>query len=407
MPTLNNFETPFRGASKNFFGEVERLFGTAKSREQERDFQGQLDVLTSPGSTPEQRQRANIRVAAMNPQAAQVINETLERGDKLEIRKRLSEADDALRLVGLVKQGKTINDKREIMQQIAEGRLAGKKDVSRVMELIATPEAELNVELLRIESLANDTKTLLNPKESGLGPFGKPAIKDFTPESIQTFLTTKNPADLKAVGKGLSPQILSAVLPFTLGGVDFDDPNAVIQALAKTQAIGRALEGKGNGPSIPVPTTPQPQPEQPEEKGLIEKGVEFAKETASSLLAKLSDLTEQGINAALGMEDKTKRNKMIAELIRKGFRVELRRGQVQVNGQPLKAFMESQGLNQSSAGKSGGGFEVVDPAEVERDTNKPTFVDENGLIYTPDSSQPNGKRFFKNEKGQRLKARRF
>lgn len=165
MPTLDNFQQPFAGASKNFFGEVERVFGTAKSREQERNFQDQLDVLALPASTPEQRQSASIRVAAINPQAAQVINQTLEAGDNLQIRKILTESDDALRLVGQVKQGKTIQEQREIMMQVVEGRLAEGKDVNRLMELIVTPEAELNLELQRIELLANDTKTLLNPQK--------------------------------------------------------------------------------------------------------------------------------------------------------------------------------------------------------------------------------------------------
>ena len=264
---------------------------------------------------------------------------------------------------------------------------------------------------------------------SGMDAFGKPAIKDFTPESIQKFLKTKNIADLKGVGKGLSPQILSAILPYTLGGVDFDDPNALIQALAKTEAIGRALSGQNGSPlaNIPGLQLGEPRPAPPQGRSFfgeaynkfgdyLSDAVDYATESASSLFSMLAK--------AVGLEDKTKRNKIVRELINKGFDVQLRRGQPMVNGQPLQQFMAGQGLNQgqggqgtqpqvlnqSFTGQSQGDFPTATREEIREQTGQEPLKDDEGFWYIPNPNSANGKQFIRDKPGKdgrKVKAKGF
>lgn len=192
MPTLSNIDG--RSLVPDVSGVSQLLlqtFGTKQSRDKEAaqqakqaEFQKQIDILAGvdsqlpPGTIDEsgaigrgptlkQKEAALIRLSALNPQAANAIRQTMERGDKVEAQQIAAETDKGTRLaISIQKQPDFVSKQRAITQAAQEAASQG-KDVSRFLDLANMSEEQLDLELQKMIIQGADLKTLtddaLNP----------------------------------------------------------------------------------------------------------------------------------------------------------------------------------------------------------------------------------------------------
>jgi hypothetical protein len=104
-------------------------------------------VPETAGPTAQDKQAALVRLSGINPQMAQSIRQTIQFGDKQEA----------------LKQGKTFQEKRQNLMQLAQAKAAAGEDTGRILELRSMPESKLNLELQRMLVAGADSKTLLTP----------------------------------------------------------------------------------------------------------------------------------------------------------------------------------------------------------------------------------------------------
>jgi hypothetical protein len=120
-------------------------------------------VPETAGPTAQDKQAALVRLSGINPQMAQSIRQTIQFGDKQEALKLAQEVDKGVRMATLVNQGKTFQEKRQNLMQLAQAKAAAGEDTGRILELRSMPESKLNLELQRMLVAGADSKTLLTP----------------------------------------------------------------------------------------------------------------------------------------------------------------------------------------------------------------------------------------------------
>jgi hypothetical protein len=116
------------------------------------------------GPTLQEKQQALVRLAAINPQMAQQVRQTVEFGDKQKAAQLAQEVDKGVRMATIVNTAKTLPEKRALLMKMAQAKAAAGEDTGRVLELRGMPEERLNLELKRMLVAGADTKTLLTPK---------------------------------------------------------------------------------------------------------------------------------------------------------------------------------------------------------------------------------------------------
>lgn len=215
-------------------------FGTAQSRQKERDLQQQVETI-SGGATPQQEQAALTRIAALNPQVANSIRQTLESGDKTALAAIQREAEEGFKQATLINKQKTFGGKKNALLSLARDKVTKNQDPTRTLKLLELNEEQLNLELQRMETIGADISTLaktnvLSPGQAIIGrggeviaeraaavkppvsPFAKIKPEEFTPESLQKFSESGRFTDLVPVEKPETRTTLAKNLE--LAGID-------------------------------------------------------------------------------------------------------------------------------------------------------------------------------------------
>ena len=258
--------------------------------------------------------------------------------------------------------------------------------------------------------------------------FSKPAIKDFTRESIGAFQRSGNPADLKRAPSAPSSQITAALIPTLLGGINFDDPAELVRGLRSVQAASSALSGGDQAKLNEVleiiqknqaAVTPAPQ----EEPGLLSKGLNFAKQQGNQLKNFLTEQFQNGIPEPKAIQDFFNKQggfdsrKLTDRLFDNSGQGGLQSPFSILHGvgeqfllpgarnkqAPIQTPVRNQQNQQGADSVSAEDFEVF--LDIPGAT-----VDEEGFFFVPDSRAENGKRFLKDKpgnNGEKIRSSRF
>lgn len=184
MPTLQNIQgSSLVPDTSNLNNLLLNVFGTKQSREKDQIAKDKLvaeqeainvilgNPTPGPGAIDEsgatgtpasdkQKEQALVRLATLNPQAANAIRQTLERGDKLELQQVQQEAEKGTRLALQIKAAPTFTEKQKIVSQEAQQAAARGEDVSRFVDLSNMSESQLDLELDKMIIQGGDLKTL-------------------------------------------------------------------------------------------------------------------------------------------------------------------------------------------------------------------------------------------------------
>lgn len=166
-----------------------------KQTQAEADLNEQIRILT--GGTPigtaapngvdavqpldrgssEEKEKALIRLAAINPQLSNSIRQTLERGDQRELQAVKDETEKGTRTALLIQKQPDFASKRRALTSEAQAAASRGEDVTRFVELSNLPEAQLELELQKMIIQGADLKTLtdaaLKEQEVAAGSFSK------------------------------------------------------------------------------------------------------------------------------------------------------------------------------------------------------------------------------------------
>lgn len=148
---------------------LRQTFGTPESREKARkekeliaQQQKDIDILTGQpeignividesGATgapsAEEQEAALVRIAALNPQMANAIRGSLERGDKLELEATARETRKGVEQALLIKNQQSFQGKRAALTQLAQQASANGENIDRFVELTNMSEEQLDLEL--------------------------------------------------------------------------------------------------------------------------------------------------------------------------------------------------------------------------------------------------------------------
>jgi hypothetical protein len=189
MPTLESFQgsslVPDVSGGLNLllgaFGTKQERTAAELEREKQAELQKQLDVLSggiveeqpevppvpgaidergAKGSTRKQQEAALVRLAGLNPQMANSIRQSLERGDKLELEEVKQATDKGTRQALLIQGQKDFAGKQRAITQAAQEASARGEDVTRFVELSNMSEPQLDLELQKMIIQGTDIKTL-------------------------------------------------------------------------------------------------------------------------------------------------------------------------------------------------------------------------------------------------------
>ena len=156
---------------------LSKSFGTPESREADRveqerleREQRQIDILTGEApsvdgdtrkrSTTKQKQAALVRLSALNPQAANAIRQSLERGDKLALADTARKTEEGTRQALFIQRQPDFAGKQRALASAAQEASARGEDVSRFVELSNLSEPQLDLELEKMIVQGADLKTL-------------------------------------------------------------------------------------------------------------------------------------------------------------------------------------------------------------------------------------------------------
>ena len=114
------------------------------------------------GPTLQEKQKALVRLSAINPQMAAQLRQTIKLGDAQKSAAMALEVDKGLKMANLVGQAKTFQGKRQRLMQIAKTKAASGQDFGRALELANLPEEQLDLEIQKMKLAAADHKTILD-----------------------------------------------------------------------------------------------------------------------------------------------------------------------------------------------------------------------------------------------------
>mgnify|MGYP003634592236 CR=1 FL=1 len=95
----------------------------------------------------ERTKKSFLRLAAVNPQAAQALQGVIQTGNVAEIEAIQAEVDNGTRMARIVQSGESFQDKQKKLADMAANAAAEGKDLTRFVELSNMSEGQLDVEL--------------------------------------------------------------------------------------------------------------------------------------------------------------------------------------------------------------------------------------------------------------------
>lgn len=233
--------------------------------------------------------------------------------------------------------------------------------------ILAMPMERRVVGLEQRKVIATDVKTLSTNEQKELDReskerlaalsrapgsiFGNIDPSKFTPASLAKVQKTGNFGDLDPVLKGPNATIMAAVLPFFLGDLDLDDPQAFAQALAKAEFITQTASGAPTEKLAALKKfiaiqNKKPKPVQKaEEPGFLDKVMNF-----------LSNLFAEGTP-------------------------------------------EQESIEQTLKGKAATDFAVMPRTDIQKAFPR-ALTDDEGFFYIPDNRAPSGRRFLRDKPGK-------
>lgn len=169
MATLENVQggslVPDNTGALNLLLET---FGTGPSRQRDRDVQEQVDVLArGPGG--KKRERALVRLTALNPQLATSIQGILQSGDTAEIARAAADADKVFKRATFFQNQKSFPKRQQAILNEANKVAANNEDPKPILDLLNLPEDELSTELQRQLTMTADVKDLTKVLQGGPG----------------------------------------------------------------------------------------------------------------------------------------------------------------------------------------------------------------------------------------------
>lgn len=158
-----------------------KVFGTGRERSKEaeearltsvvsgsqqalRDEERGADPLAGP--TPEQQNEALMRLSALNPQAAQVIRQNLERNDRNGLAQIALETEQSQKNAVFIQGAKDFAGKRQRILQVADDLRIQGKSVAPALRLMGLSEAKLNLEMQSRITQLTDATTLVKGVEA-------------------------------------------------------------------------------------------------------------------------------------------------------------------------------------------------------------------------------------------------
>lgn len=193
MPSLRNIDgRTLAGDTTGLSNLLLNIFGTKQSREKDRlakeqqeAVQRDIGILSEgpenipgvidesgaidPDAYRKKAKAAMIRLSAVNPQIANSIRQTLERGDKIEKEQVKAEVDKGVRLATMIRKQPDYVSKQRTITQLAQEAAANGQDVSRFVDLANKSEEQLDLEIDKMLVQGADIKTLV---DDGLNPAG-------------------------------------------------------------------------------------------------------------------------------------------------------------------------------------------------------------------------------------------
>lgn len=240
MPTLETIQG--RSLVPNLAAALEKTvtgFREQEARQKQAVIAGDIatetELLVDPETSRARKDEALLRLTQLDPVVGQALGNVLKTQDEQAIKLAEQTAEQGLRDATLVQRQKTPEAKREAWRNIVQNRIGQNKDVTRDMEILELEDDEFNLAMQKMVIAGTDIKTLtaeqfvpvpgrpdlLQSTRSGefkqiparqvekgeagdvfidpntgetvaeipLGPgggleFAKPAVKDFTPESV-------------------------------------------------------------------------------------------------------------------------------------------------------------------------------------------------------------------------------
>jgi hypothetical protein len=265
----------------------------------------QAKVKAKPGPTAQEKQAALVRLAAINPQMASQIRQTIEFGDKQQALKLAQEVDKGVKMATLVNQGKTFQEKRQNLMRIAQAKAAAGEDVGRVLELRSMPESKLDLELKRMMVAGADSKTLLTPQPQVRQQVDAEGNPTGAQETVQTdFLGRETVTDVKA---SAVPQKLEDITDAE--GNVIGQRNTLTNEKSFFTAAQRGLPGRGT-----------PQAKEPfftQEPVLDAQGNPVLDAEGNPLTEQIQNITEFDPNKPAGQRFTVTKKKINGEVISK------------------------------------------------------------------------------------------
>ena len=153
-----------------------KVFGTGRERAKEAEEARLTSVVSGSeqalrpeergadplaGPTPEQQNEALMRLSALNPQAAQVIRQNLERNDRNALAQIALETEQSQKNAVFIQGAKDFAGKRQRILQVADDLRIQGKSVAPALRLMGLSEAKLNLEMQSRVTQLTDAKTLV------------------------------------------------------------------------------------------------------------------------------------------------------------------------------------------------------------------------------------------------------
>lgn len=185
--------------------------------------QGVGDVLVNraqeqifdPGTSPDQKRDAFLRISKLNPQFSQVVLNLLERQETTKLKQIQEKTEEQARFAVLLQRQPNHEARVKLLQDKANEAVVGEEDPSELLRMADLTEDQLGVELESSIIQATDFNTLIKPNVGQIDP------TKFTPESVQRFSQTQDFSDLQAIGEPVESQFGKVdVTKFTQASVD-------------------------------------------------------------------------------------------------------------------------------------------------------------------------------------------
>lgn len=212
--------------------------------------QEQIDVINTSVS-PEEKKAALVRLSGLNPQVANSIRQTLERGDELQLAELTRQNDEATAKALLVQGQPDFVSKMKAITQLAQEAMARGEDISStdgarpsLLEMSNMNEDQLDLAIEKMVLEGADIKKLatVSAAPPDLGDIGGEIIK--SSEISDGFVVRKQPD-----GTFTKTKVLETASTTGAGGkasavTKIFDNGTTIQALPNGQTVVKGPDGQ-------------------------------------------------------------------------------------------------------------------------------------------------------------------